>query len=118
MTKQKAIEILNDEYNKNIVYRAVLSDKESDHINDVLIALLTAIDALTADVQHKCICNTNSSHSVKHARWELKQDNYHQNDFHCSNCGTKLLTFDEYNGRVKTPYCPYCGAKMDGDSKR
>lgn len=64
MTKQKAIEILNDEYNKNIVYRAVLSDtekrpgirlymgKESDHINDVLIALLTAIDALNADVQH------------------------------------------------------------------
>lgn len=46
MTKQKAIEILNDEYNKNIVYRAVLSDKESDHINDVLIALLTAIDTL------------------------------------------------------------------------
>lgn len=49
MTKQKAIEILNDEYNKNIVYRAVLSDKESDHINDVLIALLTAIDVLNQE---------------------------------------------------------------------
>lgn len=50
MTKQKAIEILNDEYNKNIVYRAVLSDKESDHINDVLIALLTAIDVLNQEI--------------------------------------------------------------------
>lgn len=49
MTKQKAIEILNDEYDKNILCREILSD--SDYLNDKLIALLTAIDALKENAE-------------------------------------------------------------------
>ena len=39
----------------------------------------------------------------------------------CSVCkGTHLKEFQSYYGKVtwvKTPYCPNCGAKMDGERK-
>ena len=50
MTKAKAIEILNDEYNGCIEYREALkSCDDIDEVNDTLIALLMAIDALEQD---------------------------------------------------------------------
>ena len=45
MTKNKAIEILNKEYDECIKYREVMG-VDIDDMNDTLIALLTAIDAL------------------------------------------------------------------------
>lgn len=53
---------------------------------------------------------------VKHAWWKIKRDTCHYIDRHCSNCGTKL-PIDEDKGREMTPYCPGCGAKMDGDNE-
>jgi prefoldin subunit 5 len=45
MTKNKAIEILDNEYDECIKYREVMG-ADIDDMNDTLIALLTAIDAL------------------------------------------------------------------------
>ena len=48
MTKNKAIEILNEMYGEIILCRKILCDNpdDVDYLNDLLIALLTAIDAL------------------------------------------------------------------------
>ena len=47
MTKAKAVEILNQEYDNAIWLRE--RQCNSDYLNDLLIALLTAIDALEQD---------------------------------------------------------------------
>lgn len=47
MTKAKAIEILNQEYDNAIWLREIQGN--SDYLNDLLIALLTAIDVLEQD---------------------------------------------------------------------
>lgn len=51
MTKSKAIEILNIGYNGSVKFRETLRDNpdDFDYLNDLLIALLTAIDALEQD---------------------------------------------------------------------
>lgn len=50
MTKSRAIEILNDEYNGCIEYREALKNCDDiDELNDTLIALLMAIDVLQQD---------------------------------------------------------------------
>lgn len=52
MTKAKAIETLNIGYNGSVKLRETLrdnSDDDADYLNDLLIALLTAIDALKQD---------------------------------------------------------------------
>ena len=47
MTKNKAIEILDKEYDAVLEFRQMFSaDNDIDIVNDELIALLTAIDAL------------------------------------------------------------------------
>jgi hypothetical protein len=45
MTKNKAIEILDNEYDECIKYREI-PYVDIDEVNDLLIALLTAMDAL------------------------------------------------------------------------
>lgn len=49
----------------------------------------------------------------KHALW-IDMGDFEQ----CSSCtGTHLKEFQSYYGKTtwfKTPYCPFCGAKMDG----
>lgn len=42
---------------------------------------------------------------VKHGRWEGKDDPM---TWTCSNCGYHTFRYNN------TPYCPNCGAKMDG----
>ena len=47
MTKNKAIEILNKDYDAILEFRQIFSENNDiDVVNDELIALLTAIDAL------------------------------------------------------------------------
>lgn len=47
MTKNKAIEILNNEYDECIKFKSrKIPYVDTDTVNDLLIALLTAIDAL------------------------------------------------------------------------
>lgn len=121
MKKAKAIKILNKEYDRVLWLRKTHAEWENDlkkrgctvsddyyclHLNDVLIALLTAIDVLNqANVQ-----------PVEYAQWELNSNDYHYIKYHCSNCGAKAPIFrscDEDTGSaVKTPYCPNCGRRM------
>lgn len=54
-------------------------------------------DAPTADVA-----------PIIHAKW--RDDREYCNEFMCTNC-------NEFNINNFYPYCPYCGAKMDGGSK-
>ena len=49
MTKEKAIEILNETYDGFLIAEKVCSDAFKDEITDKKIALLTAIDALEQD---------------------------------------------------------------------
>ena len=46
MTVNKAIEILDNEYNSYLVYKNAVANIDTGYIDDMLIALLTAIDAL------------------------------------------------------------------------
>lgn len=49
MTKTKAIEVLNKIYHDSVVYKAMIkrtTNKVVDDVDDTMIALLTAIDAL------------------------------------------------------------------------
>lgn len=48
---------------------------------------------------------------VVHGRWEQDANG----DWYCTNCGEVVAIYD--SGRERTylkPYCPNCGAKMDG----
>ena len=53
---------------------------------------------------------------VRHAKWELIDECINEGVY-CSNCHKKIYRARaEYaNQKVKSNYCPNCGAKMDGD---
>ena len=55
----------------------------------------------TADVQE-----------VRHAKWELI-DECANEGVYCSNCHKKVYRAKYANQKVKSNYCPNCGAKMD-----
>lgn len=51
----------------------------------------------------------------KHGHWELIQ---HLRPYYiCSECGSKALYVLDECGDAETPYCPWCGAKMDEEVK-
>lgn len=52
---------------------------------------------------------------VRHAKWELIDECINEGVY-CSNCHKKIYRARaEYaNQKVKSNYCPNCGAKMDG----
>ena len=72
---------------------------------------------------------------VKHGEWT--EDGYDEIPCACSYCGHEALYtstfeekfdydweenlqsvgYEEHIEHIKTPYCPYCGAKMDGERK-
>ena len=55
----------------------------------------------TADVQE-----------VRHGKWELI-DECANEGVYCSNCRKKVYRAKYANQKVKSNYCPNCGAKMD-----
>lgn len=70
-------------------------------ININFSGLIYAIDSIpTADVA-----------PVVHGRWEQDADC----DWYCTNCGETVAICDSGKERTyRKPYCPNCGAKMDG----
>ena len=52
------------------------------------------------------------SEPVRHAKWELI-DECANEGVYCSNCHKKVYRAEYANQKVKSNYCPNCGAKMD-----
>lgn len=59
----------------------------------------------TADVQE-----------VKRGYWKFNQHSKVVASFRCSECQTCFYNFGNSKILSPTPYCPSCGARMDGDS--
>ena len=53
---------------------------------------------------------------VVHAHWKIKivKTGYW---YECSNCGSRWVINGETHECEQTPYCCYCGAKMDEEVK-
>ena len=51
-----------------------------------------------------------------HAHWFLL-DECSNAGVYCSNCHKKVYKEQYANQKIKSRYCPNCGAKMDGDCK-
>lgn len=48
---------------------------------------------------------------VRHGRWEQDADG----DWYCTNCDEAVAICDSGKNRTyRKPYCPNCGARMDG----
>lgn len=62
-------------------------------------------DEPTADVQE-----------VKRGYWKFNQHSKVVASFRCSECQTRFYNFGNSKILSPTPYCPNCGARMDGDS--
>lgn len=93
MTNDLAIRILNGE---------VLGTTEQTH--EAVAMAVKALSALpSTDVQ-----------PVRHGKW-IDMADFEQ----CSSCsGTRLKEMQTVYGKaiwIKTPYCPNCGARMDGE---
>lgn len=50
---------------------------------------------------------------VKHGYWHLL-NNCANEGVYCSVCNKKVYKTNYANQKIKSPYCPNCGAKMDG----
>lgn len=44
---------------------------------------------------------------VLYGHWTTKRTELHDGEWYCSNCDMEPSVFEE------TPFCPYCGARMD-----
>ena len=49
---------------------------------------------------------------VRHAKWELIDECINEGVY-CSNCHKKIYRAEYANQKVKSNFCPNCGAKMD-----
>lgn len=50
---------------------------------------------------------------VRHAKWVLIDECVNEGVY-CSNCHKKIYRAEYANQKVKSNFCPNCGAKMDG----
>lgn len=56
---------------------------------------------------------------VKHGHWiDTPLDRYKKFESKCSECGWHgISNYDSYVDVYEFEYCPYCGAKMDGEEQ-
>lgn len=52
---------------------------------------------------------------VKHGEWQLLEECSNEGVY-CSVCHKKVYRKDYANQKIKSKYCPNCGARMDGDN--
>lgn len=50
---------------------------------------------------------------VRHGVWDWYPDRFDRQELLCAKC-EKPAPYNDDGERVMTPYCPHCGAKMDG----
>ena len=53
---------------------------------------------------------------VVHGRWTIESDDFDCEFVRCSVCGEEFFDGDNDTVDMLPNYCPYCGAKMDGDN--
>ncbi|MGN1479679.1 MAG: hypothetical protein ACI4XH_07925 [Acutalibacteraceae bacterium] len=53
---------------------------------------------------------------VRHGKWFLL-DECANEGVYCSACHKKIYKVDYANQKLKSKYCPNCGARMDGDTE-
>lgn len=81
------------------VINSNVAQKDKERCVQLLDAIL---DAPTADVVE-----------VRHGEWKICSDGYYP---YCSRCRYEPEISTRYSNNL-TPYCPNCGAKMDGERK-
>ena len=66
------------------------------------------------NIAYSIIKNQPTAHvqEVRHGKWELI-DECANEGVYCSNCHKKVYRAKYANQKVKSNYCPNCGAKMD-----
>ena len=57
-------------------------------------------------------CEDKELAEVKHGEWHLLKDCANEGVY-CSVCSKKVYKTDYANQKIKSAYCPNCGAKMD-----
>ena len=72
------------------------------HFQNYGIAITAIMEMPAADVVE-----------VKHGEWHLLY-NCANEGVYCSVCHKKVYKTDYANQKIKSPFCPNCGAKMDG----
>ena len=92
-------ELLKD-ISESVVF-TVRGDKPSLEIRGANKVMDRIKSASTADVVE-----------VKHGEWHLLY-NCANEGVYCSVCNKKVYKTDYANQKIKSPYCPNCGAKMD-----
>ena len=79
------------------------TDDYIDGFSDGISAAIKELEAFpTADVA-----------PVRHAKWVLIDECVNEGVY-CSNCHKKIYRAEYANQKVKSNFCPNCGAKMDG----
>ena len=53
---------------------------------------------------------------VRHGRWVLLDECYNEGVY-CSACHKKVYKKCYANQKIKSKFCPHCGAKMDGGAE-
>ena len=91
ISRQAAIETLDGEFN-------ITGRENAETIRDYINGVNKKLRELPS--------------AERRGRWEFNIDDEEWSldvPFKCTQCG-------EWNG-IETPYCPHCGAKMDGEEK-
>lgn len=112
--KEKAIENVSQIRLEVVGGRAVGKTILTEALHTYRDAVLKSLnEALTADVEE-----------VRHGEWELEHETYGK--MRCSICKKECPTerkpdpYEDYQMTdfyVTSPYCPECGAKMDGEGR-
>lgn len=68
----------------------------------------------TPDIEIRCKDFKNKADfvEVKHGEWHLLYDCANQGVY-CSVCNKKVYKTNYANQKIKSPFCPNCGARMD-----
>lgn len=53
---------------------------------------------------------------MRHGKWAWYPDRMDRQELLCTNC-EEPIPYNEDGERMMTPYCPYCGVKMDEEIK-
>lgn len=99
------------EYWKGL-YKSFLKQLENEENYFGRMHLQTTIDVLDTTISA-----LQNPESYKHGRWELL-DECSNAGVYCSVCNKKVYKEYYANVKLKSKFCPNCGAMMDGELKK